>query len=497
MPPDYVPYTDVKPDLPGTADGVPPGYFTFPAPPVQRPGFPLPKTDPVTGLLQGSPPAIAPDNNPAYEAFRASAGNTMNATTIPGANYLDKFQVTMAGNEIPDFVQIMKVPQYPALLEKYFTDLTDVLGGSSIHDYPALANIPQATWKIPVVNGRLWGITQPRPPAGLVVSTRGDLLAKKGLDPNPIVNNGTEFVELLKALTDKARGEYAMGALPTTWLLGIVLEMMGAPNGWRVQDGKFVSQIGSPEMKDALAECAKIVQAGYLHPNSFSEPASNFTWWQAGTTSLYRQSAMGWGGARTAAHPDWNVGIVRLPKWDGGGHAPLFKSVAGYPDFVAIKKQPSDARLAELLRLADFVASPYGTQQFLDFSYGKLGSTFEMKDGVPVLLDGQSANTVTGWGYVGSNAANILFTAGLPDVTKAQHAYMAEAIPAGVDDASLGLYSETSIGKGATFAKAMADVQRSVMLGEQPLSAWDEFVTTWKSSVGDAIAAEYAEAANR
>jgi len=493
VPPTYVPFEGVTPDLPGTADGVSAAFLKFPNPPVPRDGFPLPTTDNVTALLQGVPPGLAPDSNPAYEVFRASAGNKMDATTITSADYLNKFQTTMAGSEIPDFVQISEVPQYPKLLEKYFTDLTEVLGGDNVKKYPGLANIPPATWKIPVVNGRLWGISQPRPPAGLIVSTRGDLLKAKGIDKNPTVSNGQEFVELMTELTDAGKSQFAMGALPTSWLLGTVLEMMEAPNIWALEGDTFVSQLASTQMKDALTECGKIIKAGLLHPNSFSEPASNQNWWIAGTTALYRQGFTGWG-VFARQYPSWDVGYVSLPKWDGGGKAPLFKSVAGYGAYIAIKKQASDARLEELLKLADFVASPFGTQEFLDVNYGKEGKTFKFSDGNPQYIEGQTANIVAGWPYLGGNSQNVLFTPGQDELTKAQHEYLSAAIPTGVDNAAQGLYSDTYVSKNATYAKTIADLQRGVMLGEKPMSEWDAFISKWKSEFGDKVAAEFAEA---
>jgi len=493
-PPAYVPFTGVKADLPGTAEGVSPAFLSYPSPPLAREGFPLPATEPFTALLQGAPAATAPDRNDAYRVLRDQAGNSMNALTVISSQYLDKFQVTMASNDIPDFVQIMKVPQYPTMLEKYFTDLSDVLGGDGVKKYPALANIPTETWKIPTVNGRLWGFAQPRPPAGRILSTRGDLLTARGLDASPAPANGAEFVELLKALTDRGKNQFALGGDPTDWLLPGVLEMMEAPNGWALQDGTFVSQLASEQMVEALNECGKIIRAGYQHPNSFSDPGQNGVWWTAGTTSMLFQAFTGWG-TYARSQPSWQVGHVTLPKWNGGGTAPLHKSVAGYDAFVSIRKQASDQRLDELLRIVDLIASPFGTQQFLDVNYGAPGFTYDMVDGNPQFTKDGSTNVVKGWPYAGGNSQAVLFTPGQDELTRAQHAYLSEQLPNGVADASQGLYSETEVTKGATQAKAAKDVQRAVLLGEQPISAWQDFVKKWSAEVGDRIAGEFADAA--
>src|SRR5699024_6120462 len=114
------------------------------------------------------------------------------------------FQVTLASGDIPDFMQIMPVAQLPKLLEQEFADLTDVLGGDGVKKYPGLANIPAESWRIPELNGRLWGIPMPRPPVALVLTTRGDVLKERGVDdPYLKLRDGADFVDLLKQLTNK------------------------------------------------------------------------------------------------------------------------------------------------------------------------------------------------------------------------------------------------------------------------------------------------------
>ncbi len=492
--PNYVPFAGVDPDLPGTEDGVSPAFFNYPQPPIEREGFPLPTTDDVTGLLQGVPAPTTPDQNPAYEVFRRQAGNRMNATTITSADYLSRYQVVLASDDIPDFVQMSTVPQFPKLLESTFTDLTDVLGGDGVEKYPGLANIPTPTWDIPKINGRLWGIAQPRPPAGRVLSARGDLLAEKGIDKNPDINSGDDFKALLAELTDRGNNRFALGSDPAAWLLPGLLEMMEAPNEWSLDGDKFVSLNEAPQMVEALNEGAQIVKDGYLHPNSFSDPAQNQVWWNGGVTALYFQAFTGWG-VFARGNPSWDLGYVRLPKWGGGGKAPIWKGAAGYAAFIAIKKQSSDARLEELLRLADFVASPFGTQQFLDVNYGAEGSHYEMVGGNPEFLPEKSADVVAGWGYMGGNSQAVLFAPGQDELVRAQHEYLTEVIPEGTENPALPYYSETATSKGSSWNQRLTDMKREVLRGSKTVSDWEKMVADWKSDVGDTIAEEYAEAA--
>jgi len=421
-------------------------------------------------------------------------GSDFQISYAPPAQYIEKFQVAMAGGEVPDFAQIYTVAQLPALLDKNFTDLTEVLSGDNITMYPGLANIPTASWRIPELNGRLWGVPLPRPPAGMVLTTRGDVLEARGIDdPNVELRDGQDFIDLLEQLTDKGRNQFAMGADPNLWLMRGIYTMIGGPNGWAVEDGRFVNQIETEQYRLALVEASKIVQSGYLHPNSFSEPGSNVQWFNAGTTALYFQWFVGWN-SHARSHPEWKVGNIELPRWGGGGMAPVLKNLAGFEAFIAIRKS-EDRRLEQLLRIADYQASPFGTREFLDANYGVAGYTYDMVDGNPVNRPAAASPGKVAMGYLGSNGGAVLYGAGDHASVDAQYEYLSRVIPRGVDDASWGLYSETAATKGATMVKRQADVQRQVMLGQTTLAAWDEFVVSWKSEVGDAIAAEYADAA--
>ncbi|MFW6597787.1 extracellular solute-binding protein [Propionibacteriaceae bacterium Y2011] len=489
--PTFVPYADVTPDLPGTAEGVAPVFYNFPSPPSERPGFPLPGGEPFTALMQSLPPEMPPEQNENYKKFAEDIGTTFEV--IPGTyvNYTEKFQVTMAGGDIPDLVQLIAVPEYPKLLETYFTDLTDILGGDGVKDYPGLANIPTPTWKISTINGRIWGIAQPRPPAGVTVNYRGDIFEERGVDPNVTVANGEEYIELLKSLTNKDKNEFAMGADPVGWLLRTTQTMCGTPNGWKEEGGVFTHEYETEEYEMALTKAAEIIAAGCLHPNSFSDTASNSAWYKSGVSAMYVQSFVGWGG-NERSNPEWKSGNLELPKWDGGGMAPIRKSVAGYYAPIGIKKTDDDARVEQLLRIADYIASPFGTSQYLQVNYGNEGYSWEYEGPNPKKITDSPA--IVPLTYNGGNSGAILFGQGVEESVQKQHDYLSRAIPAGKDDASEGLYSETFNSEGAKLTSASKDVMRGVLQGTMGMDAWRGFVKEWQDKVGNKSREEYAEA---
>ncbi|MFW6597631.1 hypothetical protein ACQBAU_03055 [Propionibacteriaceae bacterium Y2011] len=493
--PTFKAFEGLSPDLPGNDQGVIPGYFNYPEP-IERDGYPLPEIEPFSIMLQANPPAEAPEQNRNYQQLFTAMGTSFETIFGGGVTYTDKFQVTMAGNDLPDIVQMIPTAKLPQLLEKNFSDLSDILGGDGVLEYPALANIQTAAWGIPQVDGRLWGITKPSPSSGRVMTSRGDILARKGIDPSPQLNSGEDFVALFTELTDRKNNEFALGSDPTEWLLQALYEMQdGGPNGWRKEaDGTFTSEVASPQLVRALEEGAKMVKDGLIHPQSFSDPGQNAVWFSAGTTALYLQSFVGWGG-HSRSKPEWNVGNVVLPKWDGGGTYSMHKSGGGYYAYMAFKKQESEKRLRELLKIADYVASPFGTTQYLDLVYGTPGYTYEMKDGNPQSLPDTSKFLVQGLTYLGGNGNSALFVPGNEEKVTEMHTYLSEHLPNGVEDDSAGLYSETDSGENATWTAKLKEAKRAVMSGEKPISEWETTAAEWKAEVGDKIAEEYAEAA--
>lgn len=492
-PPMHVAYAAAPPDLPSAAHGVPAAYYHYPADPKtfsdKKPGT----GGSVSFMLQADEVTKPKSSNRWWQALDSAVGVDLKVGTTPSADYTQKFQVAVAGGNLPDVVQVVTVANMPQVLEKEFADLSDYLSGDKIKEYPGLASIPPEAWQIPMVNGRIWGIPQARPGAGTIASTRGDLLKKFGLDTNsPQPKDGQEFFDLCKELSDRKRGKYAIGEQPNTWILNAVLEMMGAPNGWRAQGGNFTSVIESDEMKAALEQVTKLWQAGYVHPDSFTNPGENFTWWSGGITSIYFQSIAGWPNY-AKSYPGWDIGVITLPKWDGGGLAPKALGVAGYGAYAGLKKA-GPGRVKDLLRILDYFAAPFGTKEYLLMNYGVAGADYTLKGTDPVPTKSATSEYPQGLLYCGSQEYVNLYVPGNSAVVKAEHDYLATVMPTGVSNPTWGLYSETAATKGATAGTNVLNAQSDIIQGRRNLSEWDQIVKTWRQQAGDAMRKEYEKA---
>lgn len=489
--PTHIPFEIAgEPEFPA-AEGVPAGYTRLPDELLDLGPLPLPSIEPVTLLLQGSAPAVSFEKNDLYQQIATDCGAELVPTYGGYAEYLDKFQVTIASDDLPDLVMMTSVPRLPELLESKFTDLTDHLSGDNVAEYPGLASISQACWRIPMLNGRIWGVSKSRPAAeGMLLLARGELLTERGVDPTTALDSGEDFMDLLAELSDPDNRTFAMGQDPQDWLMRLLREMFGTPNGWREVDGRFVHQYETPEMAAAIEQGQKIWKAGYLHPESFSHPEA-LGWWEAGTTSLLMDGVAGWSGY-VRNHPDWDVHGFVAPRWDGGGPATKHLADAGYPSYVAIRKQKSPDRVRELLSVMNYIAAPFGTNEWLHVNYGVEGTTYTLKDGQPESLPERQQQTFK-VDYAGSQADAQLF---LPDreIVRRQHEYLSTVVPDGETDASDGLYSETAGSKAPIQQRKVTDAIREMIQDRRSLSEWPDVAAEWTRTVGDVMREEYAEA---
>ena len=489
--PDHIPFTGAEPDFPAGDHSIPAGYSSLPDELVPTGRTPLPETAPVTALLQGNPPpaGLGKDNN-LYNLITTDIGTDLDLSFGAFTQYTDKLQVTIASGDLPEVVQISPIPQLATLLEKEFVELGEFIGGDKVAEYPALAAVNPAVWKTCTLNGGLWGVTLARPsPSGITMLTRGDLMAKRGLDASPALENGEDFLALLAELTDKKNDRFAIGSDPQSWLMAMLAEMYGAPINWRKDGDTLVHAWETEEYTAAVEQALKIWEAGYLHPNSFSDPGSNKVWWDAGTTTIYIDGVPGWG-SHTRAHPEYKVGALVTPKWDGGGAATKHLADGGYPAYSAISKKASPDRVREILRVMDYVASPFGTQEWMHVNYGVEGKHYNMEDGQPVKTD-LSEQEAFSIGYLGGQVSAQLFIPGDRDTVQKQHEYLSAVLPGGESDATSGLYSETDGGRGASEQRRALDTQREVLQGRKPMSDWQAAVDRWRSTVGDKIREEY------
>ncbi|HIT76577.1 MAG TPA: hypothetical protein IAA98_13415 [Candidatus Avipropionibacterium avicola] len=492
--PAYIPYDGPEPDLPGDgAIGTPAGFLSYPDPPQSTGRVPLELSAPVEMLMQRNPPVTPHSNNQWWQKIEADLGADLKINAVESTQYTAKFQTAVAGNSIGDLTQYVTVPQLPKLLEATFTDLTPYLSGDNVAKYPNLANHPSAAWDMCTVDGKIWGVTNPRVIAGNLLMTRGDVLESKGIDMMPDLSDGEDFLDLCKEVTDRSKGVFAIGQIPQNWTLPAIIEALGGPNGWLVNDdGTWTSQYETPEFAQALEIVTQMYEAGVFHPNSYTDLSATPTWFDAGATVLFAQNFAIWQGL--TANAKFPCGAVVMPQWEGGGKAAKHLGAPGYGAPMAIKKTDDEDRIDELLRVLDYVASPFGTEEYLTVNYGIRDRQWTLVDS-QLQLDNEAydAELIPGLVYAGANTAMSLYSPGQSEPTQMAYQYCQDTIPNGVANPQYGRYSDTAGTKGAQANTKLNDLMGAIIQGRSSMTEWEDGVKQWKSAAGDAIAREYAE----
>ena len=421
---------------------------------------------------------------------------------VPTADYNTKLATTIAGNDIPDMVflsslQILGIPQF---LQKACADLT-----------------PYLAWR------RDQGLSQPGQHSAHRLET--DRLQQRHLrraDSTSVCaghlvlnqtrfesvgagqpKDGAEFKQILQQLTNPAASQWGISgdASYAFGLTGITsvpqLSMFRVPNNWRVDSsGKFVKDLETDEFKAALDYTRDLWASGLFFADALTTTSSN------NKTNLVA--------GRFAVYPDgwfsypveyWDKGIKLTPpvkfrtlhpfSLDGG--APIWHQYQAFNGMTAIKKGSQD-RVKEMLRILNFLAAPFGSEEAFLLEYGvkDVDYTLDAK-GNPVLTAQGLADTTVSWRYM-AQRPQILFDPNDEEFARVAHADEQTIMPVIIPDPSLGLISATNQSKGGLLLKNFTDGLVDFVVGRRPLSEYPQLVSDWRSGGGDQMRTEFEQA---
>ncbi|MGL4176318.1 MAG: extracellular solute-binding protein [Dermatophilaceae bacterium] len=495
--PDYMPYKGVGPDLAPSQTGVMAGYFRYPSDRptsvAQRPG----NGGTLSGLAHlffAIPPGV--DSNSYWAGLNDRLGVELDLAMTPFADWQDKFATTIAGDQIPDVLQMQIasfniVANAPRLLEARFSPLEEYLSGAAIKDYPNLANIPTENWRPCVFNGALYGIPIPRGIVGNYHFIRADRFKAAGVSTEP--KGIEELLEAGKALTDPKRRQWAYASInqPRN-LLGYINE---EPNSWREEGGKFTSRLESEEYKESLNDLIGMWKSGVVHPDGFSGTEQHKQLFASGTVAINAaDGAPGYAQyvSDAAGDPNFELGLMPAYTRDGSRLAPWPTSNGVY-SMTVLRKQDDPEKLKLALRVLNYLAAPFGTAEHAYLNFGEEGVDHKLdQDGNPVATPAGKTNLALPVKYLAAGPATI-YEPGRRADTEMQHRYQTTVLADTVRNPTIGLYSNTQSTEGGAEDLKVVDVANAIIQGRRPFSDFDEAVATWRTTVGDKIRAEYEE----
>lgn len=493
------------PDLPGSTDGlVNPGWTRYPKQLFQAVKDPPGSGGDVLVSLESNNPPMPPlDQNAQWQAINKAMNAKLNVIYIPFADFDPKWASIQASNDLPDIMCTItrpSTPIVPAFLEAKCTDLTPYLAGDAVKDYPNLASIASRAWKSTLINGKIYGVPLPLSPYFWWFWGHQEIMEKRNLS---YPKSAAEFKDTALKVNDPQANTWAIASeggaqYAFSTVNGLWNGVFKAPNYWAADsNGKFTYIFETEEYRQAMLYAADLYKAGLYHPRSLEYNTLSARVDFMARKSIFRfdglQPSPYWGG--TNAQPmDPPSHITLVPPFSADGQSkPVY--YFGRPNFgISLIKKASEARVRELLRMLNFIASPFGSQEWELFNYGVKGVDFNYDDaGNPVMTDQGKAEIGsfgTAW-YSLTRPTPYYYSPADPKAPEIYQGYEKVLAPLGVEDASIGTFSPTFASKGTILLESIGGGAQDIIAGRRNPAEWDQIVNDWKNNGGNQIKSEF------
>ncbi|BEL06615.1 extracellular solute-binding protein [Actinoplanes sichuanensis] len=493
--PTYVPFAGPQPDAPGDDSvGVQPLYLTYPAQLTsaytEAPG----DGSEVTAMVvtYEAPPKPL-EQNSFWQEIGKALNVKLNVVVVPDPEYAQKMTTLMAaGGDLPDIVMFtnLNLPRRAEFIQRGCADISDLVAGDAVKQFPGIANIPTYAWKgMGRIGGRIYGVPLERPmPANSMFVNRTRLDEVKA----PVDWNHDQYLSAMRDLSSGRRWGTGWYKTLFTGLGGITYHAgtWGAPNIWAVQGGAFTHTAATPQFEQALGVMRELTSAATHYPDSLT----------ASSTDMQNNFYNG-----TVASLPNGFGALALPNLQKIGNrytlglarpysaqATPWRSLGNF-GFATFKKAAPE-RLKVLLRIVDHLSSPFGTKEYELINYGVEGRHFTKENGVITtteLYKSENSSTLP-IRYIGT-APTVLHLPGYPEVAQAAHEWEKAVMPRSIAQPAAGLQSATQSSKGAQLDQILGDGIAAITFGRKPVSSWKETLTQWKAAGGDQLAEEFAK----
>jgi putative aldouronate transport system substrate-binding protein len=452
------------------------------------------------------PPSTPLDQNPAWQEVNRQLGVTVRMSPISLTDLFTKTATMMAGDNLPDLMSFTQgwnaAPNLPQFVEARCADLTSYLSGDAIKTYSNLAAIPTAAWKHTAYKGHLYAVPIHRPAVYTVLyvnSTVYEAEIGRGVVPK----DAADFKKILQQLNRPQEGRYAYtaqvapNALP--WDLTNLSRIFGAPNVWGLDSGgKLIQARETEPFKAAVGFARDLYAAGLYHPDTatFNSPIQLENAF-LGTRALFAPHNMAFYNSL------WRRGLAATPRLvprvlppfsADGTSKPVFYLGTRMITTTTMKKAPTE-RVEELLRILNWLAAPFGTQEDRLLSFGVSDIDYALDDkGNPVPTErGPADASYVPWRYL-SQRPYVIYDPDLTDYASTLHQDEQTFGPIGIEDATFGLYSATNASKGVQLNLSFYDGLSDIVQGRRPLTDYDGLVRDWVANGGEQIRTEYGEA---
>jgi putative aldouronate transport system substrate-binding protein len=510
--PSYVPVTNgPKPDYHTDDPRFDDGFDNYPANPIkaisEKPG-----TGGTINILNRAyfPQPTPFEQNPTWQEVNRQINANMAINVIPGPDYQTKFVTTMAGDDLPDIMHIYNgyalAPNLQGFFKAKCADLTPYLAGDAAKDYPYLAAIPTYAWKnsVSAIDGQLFMIPIQRhlpifPGFGGYFFANTEIWNKE-IGEGSIPKNADDLKRILIQLTKPQENRWGIGNSGVAsnageggpFGLSTYAAMFGAPHNWKLDgSGKLIRNRETAEYKAAVGFLRDLIAAGVFPPDVATITQSR----PQHAQGRFVMAVDGYGNSwidllRQGSQFGHRFHMIKPFAATDGGKPQAFLS-HGFVSMNVLKKASPD-RIKELLRVMNFLAAPFGSQEDLLLSYGLQGQDYALDPkGNPVpTSEGIARASYVPWRYIAQHPW-VNFQADLPGFAKASHEAQQALLPISVSDPTDGYFSATAWAKGQTADVRFQDGMIDIILGRRQLSEYDDLVKAWQTEAGEQVRKEF------
>jgi putative aldouronate transport system substrate-binding protein len=504
--PTYMPSSGgPKADLHSSDSRITDGFINYP----KQPGKSWTAGAPGSGgtlsvLMAGYYPAPTPrDTNATWKAVEQALNSSVVMTITPNADYAARFQVVIAGSDLPDVMHITGGTVANLMSNQFVqsqcADLTPYLGGDAARDYPNLAAIPTYAYQGAggVFDNHLYGIPIHRYLPAFWFFRNTDIWDSEiGADVVP--RDAEDFKKILQQLNRPQESRWAFGNFGPVneRMFGLVgfLEMFGAPNQWALDaSGKLTRDRETEAYRSAVGYMKDLMTAG-LYPSDFQTAGDSRGNFLAGRFVVSTEAfGNGW-------NDMWRRGLQQNPQRHYTIVKPFSASASVKPQHFLtggtvaynVLKKGSPDRVKEILRIMDYLAAPFGTEEDMLLTYGSRDQDYSVDaDGNPSpTREGVANSQYVPWQYI-AHRPYAWYQADLPGYAQAAFDVEQQLVSVGVPDPTRGFHSATQSRKGITADQTFHDGVADILLNRRPFAEFDQLVADWRSNAGDQIRKEF------
>ncbi|NHN32967.1 extracellular solute-binding protein [Paenibacillus sp. S3N08] len=419
-------------------------------------------------------------DNPVLKEFEKRTNTKLNIIWVSPNSWTEKQNVVLASGDIPDLMKISDIrnPLMQQMVKQgAFWDLTPFL-----KDYKNLMEYPKTVLDNTRINGKNYILPSVRPLEGsFVLGVRKDWLEKLNLKAPTTTD---EMFEVMKAFVNNDPD--GNGKKDTIGYNmrdpGLFFEnVFNKSNGkWKLADGKLVDTVLEPGTREMLVWLNKAYKEGLI-PQDFmvmktTQLEELATSNKAGITS---DGMLGlWRQIENPMKIDPKADFLALTSLNG-----VTTQSTGFNGLYLIPKSVPEAKVKRILELMDYGATEEGFSLAIN---GIKDVHYKEVDGFKVGTKQADTDSisVSSFGKIFERNEKYLY-AYAPGMTKEvferNKKILDEKSKISIADVSVGLISETDTKVGGEYKKKVDDLKVKVIMGKEPIEAWDTYIATLKA----------------